>query len=147
MDVRVSKGDQGGFTLVEALVALVIFGAGVLGIVRLQSVAIQQTSGAGYRSTAALLSRDLISRMWLSDRTAAKLEANFSSTAAGAGYMTWLATVSAAQLPGVASHPPKVKFQVVPGGGVAPMVTITIFWQAPGDGSVVHQYIETAQVR
>lgn len=139
---------QRGFTLVEALVALLIFGAGVLGIARLQSVAVQETSGASYRTTAALLSKNLVGRMWLSDRTPATLAANFGSAAAGAGYTAWLSNVTAARLPGTAANPPTVTFApATAAGGTARVVTITIFWQAPGDGSVVHKYVETAQIK
>lgn len=139
---------QRGFTLIEALCAMLIFGVGVLGIARLQAVAVQETSAAGYRSTAALLSKNLISRMWLSDRTPATLQANFTDLApAGAGYTAWLTAVAAAGLPGTAANPPKVRFLPAINGGTAPVVTITISWQAPGDGSVVHKFVETAQVR
>jgi len=139
---------QHGFALVEALCAMLIFGVGVLGIARLQSVAVQSTSTAGFRTTASLLSKDLIGRMWLSDRTPATLQANFAGpgSSAGAGYTAWLATVTAAQLPGVATYPPQVTFAPATGGGTAPIATITIFWKAPGDTSE-HKYVETAQVK
>lgn len=139
-------------TLVEALIALLVFGAGVLGIARLQSVAVQETSGAGYRSTAALLSKNLISRMWLSDRTAATLQANFGSAGPGAGYTAWMTSVGTAQLPGAATYPPTVTFQTVASGTTpsvpSSLVTITIFWKAPGDpGTTPHRYVETAQIK
>lgn len=149
--VHVGLRRQQGFTLIEAMVALLIFGAGVLGIARLQSVAVQETSGASYRSTAALLSKNLISRMWLSDRTAATLQANFTDIPPGPGYTAWMGSVTAAKLPGSAAIPPTVRFQTVASGTTpsvpSSQVTITIFWQAPGDGSVVHRYVETAQIK
>lgn len=134
------------------MAAMLIFGVGVLGIARLQSVAVQETSGAAYRSTAALLSKNLISRMWLSDRTAATLQANFSNLPAGAGYTAWMVSVTDAKLPRLSGTPPPT-VQIVPiQSGTTPsvpssQVTITISWQAPGDGSVVHKYVETAQIK
>ena len=132
---------QRGFTLIETMAALLIFGVGVLGIARLQSVAVQETTSAGFRADAALLSRNLIGRMWMSDRTTATLQTSFASTPAGAGYTAWMAAVTAAGLPGAAANPPTVVFKAA-----SSQVTITVFWRAPGDASV-HSYVETAQVR
>lgn len=140
---------QRGFSLIEAICALLIFGVGVLGIARLQSVAVQETSSAGFRSTASLLAKNLVARMWLSDRTAATLNTAFSSPS-GTGYVAWLASVTASGLPGVAANPPVVTVQGVVGGGTTPvsssLVTITVNWRAPGDTSV-HYYVETAQLK
>lgn len=139
---------QGGFSIIEAMAALLIFSTGVLGIARLQSVAVQETGTAAFRSTASLLAKNLISRMWLSDRTAATLQANFQSTpTAGAGYTAWLASVTTSGLPAATAT---VLIAPVAGGGTAPVsstqATVTVSWRAPGDKNI-HTYTETAQIK
>lgn len=136
--------------LLEVLAALLIFSIGILGIVSLQATSAKQSSAAEYRSMAALLASDLVSKMWLSNRTSTTLQAYYGSGAGGDGYTSWLATVTGSGLPGAASNPPTVTFTTVPGGGTtstsSSLATIKIFWQAPGDTSV-HQYVSIAQVK
>jgi type IV pilus assembly protein PilV len=52
-----------GFTLIEVLVAIVIFAFGILGFAGLQLGAIQGTRGADLRTVAALQGNDLADRM------------------------------------------------------------------------------------
>jgi len=129
---------------------MLVFGAGILGIARLQSVAVQQTSTSAFRSTASLLARSLVAQMWMSDRTQATLAASFSSAAAGSGFVSWLATVTASGLPGVAAKPPVVTVTSVAGGGSAAvassLVSVTVYWKAPGDAAY-HYFVETAQLK
>jgi type IV pilus assembly protein PilV len=51
--------DQGGFTLLEVLVAIVVLSFGVLGTVGLQAAALQANREARYQSTAVALGREL----------------------------------------------------------------------------------------
>lgn len=138
--------------LLEALVAILIFSLGALAIVQLQAVSIKQASGAEYRSMAALLANDLISRMWASDRTAATLQANFSSETTGDGYKQWLDTVRNSGLPNVSSAKntlPSVTFTTDTSSstGVASSVaTVTVRWIVPGDNTT-HQYVAIAQLK
>jgi type IV pilus assembly protein PilV len=141
---------QGGFTIIEVLVALLIFAIGMLGIAGLYSNAVRQATGAELRTTAAMLATDLIGRMWMSDRTYSTLQASYGSTAAGTGYTSWKAAVTNSDLPGVASLPPTVTFTTVSGGGSSAisssLATITIYWKGPGDSSA-HQYVALAQMK
>ncbi|MEK9951150.1 MAG: hypothetical protein VW687_03175, partial [Curvibacter sp.] len=118
---------------------------GVLGIIGLQGSAVKASVDAKYRSEAALLANDLIGRMWASDRTQATLQANYASTTNGALFLQWRNTVQAA-LPGAATNPPTVAI-AASAGTVVPtsLVTITIFWQVPGEAAV-HNYVAVAQV-
>lgn len=149
---RVHRSAQAerGFSLIESICALLIFATGVLGIARLQSVAVQQTSTAAFRTTAAMLAKNLVATMWLSDRTPATLRANFTDTPAGSGYTAWLPSVTTAGLPGASGRLPKVELTEVPGGGATAVAsvkaTVTIYWKAPGDTGY-HQYVETAQIK
>ncbi|WP_093057375.1 type IV pilus modification protein PilV [Variovorax sp. YR634] len=141
---------MGGFTLIEVMAALLIFAVGLLGITGLYASAARTATGAEFRTTAAMLASDLISRMWMSDRTAATLQANYGSTAAGTGYTSWKATVDKSNLPGIGSLPPTVTFSTVAGGGSSAvsssLATITIYWKGPGDSSA-HQYVAMAQMK
>lgn len=150
MSLRPSPDRQAGFTLLESLCALLIFAVGVLGLAGLHATAVRQASAAEFRSIAAMLANDLVSRMWLSDRTAAALQASYGSGGAGPGYVSWRAQVQRSGLPGAATLPPTVVFQTVAGGGTSAvsssLATITIYWQAPGD-TAAHQYVALTQVK
>ncbi len=55
---------QKGATLIEVLVAVLIFSIGVLAVVGLQAVAIQTTSEAKYRADASFVASAALSRLW-----------------------------------------------------------------------------------
>jgi type IV pilus assembly protein PilV len=145
-----SSNPARGFVMLEALVALLIFAIGILGLVGAQSASVKDASSARYRAVAAAMAGDLISRMWLSDRTAATLQASFDSASAGSGYSSWLARVQASGLPGVDEHPPEVSFSTVAGGGSSAvsssLATVKVYWKAPGD-SQAHTYTALAQLK
>lgn len=131
------RNRQTGIALLEGLIAVLVFSLGILAIVGMQAVAVKQSTDARYRTEAALLAEQLIGMMWVDDR--ATLKTKYGTD--GAGYNAWLANVSAA-LPKVAENPPEV--DVSPEG----VVTITVYWQPPGDPSTTarHQYTTTAQI-
>lgn len=54
---------QGGFTVVEVMVSVVIFSIGLIGVARLQVVAKQSNYDAVQRVTATTIAQDLLSRM------------------------------------------------------------------------------------
>ncbi|WP_290644701.1 type IV pilus modification protein PilV [Aquabacterium sp.] len=147
-----SQSAQTGVMLLEAMVAILIFSLGVLSVIQLQAVSIKQATGAEYRSMAALLANDVISRMWASDKTANALQTNFSSSTAGASYTQWLSTVRNSGLPNVSSDKstlPTVTFTTIPAtasGPASSRAEVTVFWQEPGD-TTTHSYIAVAQLR
>ena len=147
-----------GFLLIEVLCALLIFAVGILAMVSLQAVSAQQSTAARYRAIAAMQASDLISRMWVSDRTAATLQAYFasSSSSTNTGYTSWYAAVQGSGLPNVSTQPPTVTFTTVAGGGTSAvassLATITIYWTAPGDtipsgATSAHKYVAMAQIK
>lgn len=54
---------QGGLTLVEVLVVLVIMAIGLMGIAGLQATGVRQTTGAGFKTQAMFLAQDMIERI------------------------------------------------------------------------------------
>ena len=143
---RQNPSFDGGFMLLEVLVAILIFALGVLGLVGLQVNAVKQSGQTKFRADATLLANELIGRMWVSDRSSAALNAAFASAPGGAEFSAWQARVSQT-LPGAADHPPEVSIvQVNPlpaligaasaaatGLSASNRVTVTIRWKLPSD--------------
>jgi len=97
---------QRGFSLVEVLVAVVIFSLGVLGLVRMQATTVRLSTDARQRAEATFLADQLLARMLISDPATAS---TFSHRATGASscapsgprstnpvLLDWLAQVTAA---------------------------------------------------
>ncbi|HEY8100134.1 MAG TPA: prepilin-type N-terminal cleavage/methylation domain-containing protein [Burkholderiaceae bacterium] len=59
-----SKFAQQGVSLLEALIAILIFSFGVLAIVGLQASMIKNTSGSKYRSDASYIAQERIGLIW-----------------------------------------------------------------------------------
>lgn len=134
------RSSQAGFTLIEGLVAMLIFSIGVLALIGLQVTSIRQSSAAKYRSDASLLANQVIGDMWVTDRVPAQLQANFAT--GGPRYAQWLANVQQT-LPTAAASAPTV---AVSASGV---VTIDVFWKAPNEPAAdpVHRYTAIAHIR
>src|SRR5687767_1458467 len=138
--MRRNRHRQSGFSLIEALVAIVIFSIGVLALIALQVTSVRQSSNAKYRSDAALLANQLIGQMWVSDRATPTLQANFNT--GGTLYTQWVANVQA-QLPGAAASAPTV---AVSADG---QVTVNVFWKAPNEvaSAPEHRYTAIARIQ
>ncbi len=135
---------QSGVMLLEALIAILIFSIGILGIVSLQAVSVKLAGDAKYRSEASLWADDLLSQMWASDRVPANMSANFGT--GGAAYTVWLANIRAAGLPGTVLNPPIVTVDTTANTVTTGTTTITVRWLAPNDGAV-HSHTIMAQIR
>ena len=61
------KAAQQGVVLIEAMIAIVIFAFGVLGIVGLQAAMVKNTSEAKYRSEASYIAQQYIGALWVGD--------------------------------------------------------------------------------
>ena len=166
---------QSGSVILESMIAVLIFSLGILGIVGLQAASIKASTDARYRSEATLLANELIGRMWVSDRKAETLQANFSSPEGGA-YQAWAwagaadAGTTAAPasgtvleaLPGAAANPPKISVSIITDGKnedeeedpanatllptpPTSLVKVTVSWQLPGEATA-HNYTAVAQI-
>ncbi|MFC4761792.1 type IV pilus modification PilV family protein [Dyella koreensis] len=133
-------GHSQGVVLLDALIAIVIFSIGIVGMVALQSAATKLSRDAKYRSDAAMAVDQVVAQMWVSNP--GTLSANFKSPE-GAQYKTWAATLtslSATQgLPGVREKAPVIEVSA------DNIVTVTLYWRAPGDDAY-HRYVSTTHI-
>ncbi len=125
---------HGGF-LLEALIAILIFSFGILGIVGLQAQSIRHINDAQYRSEAIYLANSVVSRMWTED--IATIKANYDSTiGTGGGWLNFKNQVQV--LPGGALKDPVIEF-LVPESLQSETVRISVYWQEPGE-TTFHEF-------
>jgi type IV pilus assembly protein PilV len=113
---------QGGFMLLEALIAVLIFSMGILALVGLQATATRYSTDAKFRSTAGYLASQRMGEIWVADR--ATILTAFEETGADLSALL----------------PNGQRTVHVAGDTLSGYTaTVTINWQLPGD-SVTHQY-------
>lgn len=135
------KRNQSGATLLEVLIALLIFAFGILGLLGMQAVASQMTGEAKYRAEAAMYADQLIGQMW--GDNVANLANDYATANSGLKFTEWRNQIQAAGtgLPGATgANSPTVTVDV------DNVVTVTIFWQAPTE-TAPHQHVTVAQIR
>ena len=124
---------QGG-TLLEGLLAIVMFSMGLLAILRLLTVSAIDSGNSQFRSEASLLASDLVSRIWTGDRSFNGINDRFGNASTD-DYRDWLASVQQ-RLPGVSASTNAPVITI----GSDRTVTVTLSWQASGDRDA-HQLI------
>lgn len=133
---------QSGAVMLEALLGILIFTIGIIGLVGMQASAMKMAADSKYRSEAAMFADQLINQMQ-SDNIA-NLAADYAGAAGSGGpkYAAWVndVTASGTGLPGasLAANLPVVTV-------VNNTVTITIRWQAPGE-TAAHRLVTLAVV-
>lgn len=113
--------NEQGFALLEALISILIFSFGVLGILGVQASMIKHTSDAKYRSEASYIAQQRLGQMWANPVNAG----------------TYLENVTdiSARLPGgtrTVTQPTAGEF------------VVTVTWQQPGQG--IHTFTTTARI-
>ena len=131
---------QRGSYLLEALIAILIFSFGVLGLIGLLGSSIRITNDARYRTEAANLAGAMISDMWT--MTAAEMDTKFGS--GGTKLADWQ-TKAAELLPSAAANPPTVDLTQPGFSPQSRTVVVTVYWKLPGE-SELHQHLMTAQI-
>jgi type IV pilus assembly protein PilV len=130
MQLRTNGYGQRGVMLLEALIAILIFSIGILGLVGMQAFSIGAISDAKYRSDASFLANEIAAQIWV-DR--ANMANYVSPGGAAPALAIWIAKVNN-ELPQSAANPPVITVNA--GTGV---VDVTIRWQQP-NSTVVRNY-------
>jgi len=120
---------QAGVMLIEALVAILLFSVGVIAVMGMQAVSIEQVSQAKYRTDASYLANQIIGTMWLDQTNIASYATPGYSHRAG-----WDSVVAATLPSGT--------------GTIAvtnSMVTVTVNWKTPND-STTRQFVSIANI-
>jgi len=122
-----------GFTLIEALIALLVLSIGLLGVAAMQLASLQANNGAFQRTQATFLAQDIADRMRANRTSALAGDYDFAlgdaapvapATIAEQDVLAWK-TRLAATLPQGAVEPPDAAVAVDPLTGVA---LIQIVW-------------------
>ena len=144
------KKSQNGMMLIEALIAILIFSLGILGMVAMGSVAIAAQADSQYRTEAANYANEIASQIAIDmsqDGYFAGLS-NYAHQPANGGYCAfggaasgqpivsaWVNRVAGVTdpklgLPGATLTSQQISVDTTPGSGFN-RVTITICWQPP----------------
>ena len=127
-----SRARLRGGSLVDALLALLMFSVGMLALLRLLSSTLVESANAQHRHQASQLASSLVARMWTGDRSVTALQARFGDPGANE-YQAWLRRVQTS-LPGTDS----AALQPVVSIDAQRRVNITLQWKVPSDRSA-HQ--------
>lgn len=119
---------QHGFTLIESLIAIVVFAVGILGLVGMQTVASRVTTDARFRAEAAAAADELLARMHASNRTT--VAADYAT--GGARFNDWLNGRLLAAGTGLPGAGATVTFGAI--GADQNTVRIVITWVPPREG-------------
>lgn len=151
---RSARRSARGVALLEALIAILIFSLGILGVVATQARSVQLLSEATLRSQAAQHVSDLIAEMWLTD-PAQRAQLYDSTSATPIRYLAWKQRIETGPraLPGAADAPPEVVVNTIQtpysalslGSQTVSAITVTIFWAPPGAGTT-NSYTTTAMI-
>ena len=138
---RQRRVPQDGSALLEALIAILIFSFGVLGLIGILAASVRATNDARYRAEAANLANAVIGDMWATAAT--ELDPQFGP--GGPKLVAWQNYV-ASQLPSANGANVPLVDLVQPGLSTqSRSVVVTVFWQMPGE-TIRHQVLITAQI-
>jgi type IV pilus assembly protein PilV len=116
---RGARHGQRGVALIEALVSVLIFSFGVLGLIGLQARAIDYSVDAEDRDRASILAHEIASSMWLQG----------SVTVTGAQLTAWQTQAQTPTQSGLTSG----NVTVTPTAGTTNSADIVVTWRAQSD--------------
>lgn len=139
-----------GIALIEALVSILLFSIGALGLLGLQAAATKNSTDAAYRSDAAYLTNQIIGHMWV-DRANLDLYSHLEtgsvctftgSASSNTKVTTWIAD-AVTLLPAVTSE--RAQIQVTTPTPDTRQIKVTVCWQSPQDAGF-HNFTATAVI-
>lgn len=158
--MRAGPRGQDGMTLIESMVAILIFSMGILALVGMYVTATSRTSDSQYRIEAANVANRMIGEIWTNvDRSTEATLTNtltafqhrpggggcaFNGTAsANAAVTQWVNDITAAGtgLPGADN----TMQQILVDTANANRVTVTVCWRAPSD-TATHRHVVVANI-
>ena len=137
---HLSRMAQSGVALLEAMIAVLIFSFGVLGLIAILAGSIRATNDARYRAEAAL-AQALLGAMW--STRAADLDTEFG--AGGPQLVAGQSQVASLLPAATGSNVPIVDLSQPGLSTQSRSVVVTMFWQLPGEAGR-HQPLITAQI-
>jgi type IV pilus assembly protein PilV len=150
------RNNQQGMSLLEGMLAILIFSVGILALVALQSTSVRATTDAKFRADAGFLANQLIAQMWTdfrpvglpNDITTYGYNAGGANCAFGGGggnanVNAWAAGVQAT-LPGSDATMQQVVVTPIGVAGTQTyMITVNICWQS---GTEVRRFSTVTQM-
>jgi type IV pilus assembly protein PilV len=120
-----SVNDQQGVVLLEALIGILIFSLGIIGLVGLQAAMLKSTSAAQYRSEAGYIAQQQLGLMWADP-------CNLAAYSTGAP--TPIASLPNGTLMITHQYSGNEPNDACPGGHqLIDQTTVTVTWQLPGE--------------
>lgn len=122
---------QKGMVLIEALLGILIFSIGILAMLGMQSVGMQTTVDAKYRSDAAYLANEVISQMWVDQGGVSQNNLPKYDTTNATAYAprdNWIAEVQSTLPNATGANAPVITVS----GSPPSQVAVTVKWQRPG---------------
>lgn len=152
--MRASRHSQQGISLLESLIAILIFAVGILAVIALQAASMRTTNEAKYRADASYLANQLVGRMWTDRANLAAYAHNAAgpfvcdtriATAPGAApanasLAAWLASVNAT-LPNAHNAAQRVVVNAATN-----QVTIQMCWRQGSDTRDTRQFDLSTQI-
>jgi type IV pilus assembly protein PilV len=117
------NNNKKGFFIIEALISILVFMIGILGILQLQVGQMQATADAQYRAQASYMAENLMTEIIIDK---GNIDTFVDKT--NATYSDWEGNLRNA-LPGVNEFPPEVNTSIAASGGK--LVTVVVKWKAP----------------
>jgi type IV pilus assembly protein PilV len=134
MTLPMKANTQRGAMMLEALIGILIFSAGILALIGMQALAIAHVADAKYRADASFYANQIIAEMWVDRANLANYEFNGSGTPP-ATIQAWVDRVTGTAggngLPGAASNLPIIDVTTATGH-----VSVEVRWQPPNATSV-----------
>ena len=130
-----SNAGQQGMVLLEALIAILVFSLGLLGLAGAQASAIRAQGEAKARADAAFVANQIVGDLWaVAPNELGGCAGTYTAESEGCNGAAWGERIE----------------QSLPGGQAVVEInntqaTITLTWQSPGIGEE-HQYVHVAAV-